>query len=79
LEILKISRGQKKPKHLPTVLSKNEVKDLLNELDGIPYLIASLLYGGGLRISEALSLRVKDVDFDYMQITVRSGKGKRTE
>src|SRR6056297_700245 len=74
---LKNLKRAKKPKHLPTVLSKNEVKDLLKELDGIPYLIASLLYGGGLRISEALSLRVKDVDFDYMQITVRSGKGKK--
>lgn len=67
----------KKPKHLPTVLSKKEVKNLLNKMDGIPCLIASLLYGGGLRISEAISLRVKDLDFDYMQITVRNGKGKK--
>ena len=74
---LKNLKRAKKSKSLPTVLSKNEVKSLLKELEGIPYLVASLLYGGGLRISEALSLRVKDIDFDYMQITVRSGKGKK--
>lgn len=67
----------KKPKHLPTVLSKNEVRNLLSGLNGVPFLVASLLYGTGLRVSEALRLRVKDVDFDYMQITVRNGKGKK--
>jgi len=67
----------KKSNHLPTVLSKEEVKNLLSYMEGIPFLVSSLLYGTGLRISEALSLRVKDIDFDYMQITVRSGKGKK--
>jgi len=70
-------RRAKKPKHLPTVLSKNEVAVLLKHLDGIPHLVCSLLYGSGLRISEALRLRVQDVDFDYRQIIVRSGKGNK--
>jgi integrase len=65
----------KKPKRLPTVLSKHEVDMLLKNINGIPYIIASLLYGAGLRISEALRLRVQDIDFDYMQID--STKWKR--
>jgi len=67
----------KKPKRLPTVLSKNEVSGVLKKMEGIPYLVCSILYGSGLRISEALRLRVKDVDFDFKQIVVRSGKGKK--
>lgn len=74
---LKNLKRAKKSKHLPTVLSKEEVKTLLNYMEGIPFLVSSLLYGTGLRISEGLRLRVKDIDFDYMQITVRSGKGKK--
>lgn len=74
---LKNLKRAKKPKHLPTVLSKEEVKTLLDLMEGVPFLVSSLLYGTGLRISEALRLRVKDIDFDYMQITVRSGKGKK--
>lgn len=70
-------RRAKKPKHLPTVLSEDEIKKLLARLDGVPYLVASLLYGSGLRITEALRLRVQDLDFDYMQISVRNGKGKK--
>lgn len=46
-------------------------------LDGIHHLIASLLYGSGLRLTEGLRLRVKDVDFEYQQITVRDGKGNK--
>lgn len=67
----------KKSKHLPTVLSKNEVANLFRRFDGIPHLVCSLLYGSGLRISEALRLRVQDIDFDYMQVIVKSGKGKK--
>lgn len=81
-EILKCPVGKldqlkraKKPKQLPVVLSKNEVHQLFKQLEGIPLLVCSILYGSGLRISEALRLRVHDVDFDYHQITVRSGKG----
>lgn len=65
----------KRPARVPTVLSAAEVQRLLNELDGAKWLMASLLYGAGLRLRECLKLRVKDVDFDYRQLIVRDGKG----
>ncbi|HIE54494.1 MAG TPA: integron integrase [Chromatiaceae bacterium] len=65
----------KKPPRLPVVLSESEVKRVLAQLDGTQLLVASLLYGSGLRLMEALRLRVKDVDLERKEITVRSGKG----
>jgi integrase len=65
----------KKPKRVPVVYSRAEVKAILANLDGTPYLIASLLYGCGLRLTECLSLRAKALDFEYRQITIRDGKG----
>ena len=65
----------KRPRRLPTVLSRGEVQDLLAQLDGRPWLLSSLLYGTGLRLMECLRLRVKDVDFARNEITVRNGKG----
>jgi len=65
----------KKPKRLPVVLTREEVKAVLQHLSGPTWLMASLLYGSGLRLSECLRLRVKDVDVAYHQITVRDGKG----
>jgi integrase len=65
------------PARLPVVLSRDEVRRLLSHLSGTPTLVATLLYGGGLRLSEALSLRVKDIDFDRAQIVVRQGKGRK--
>ncbi len=65
----------KKPIRLPVVLSFSEVRAVLAQLDGAYRLIASLLYGAGLRLMESLRLRVKDVDFEYCQITIRDGKG----
>ena len=62
-------------KHLPLVFSKREVIKILEQLNGIPKLIISLLYGGGLRLTEGL--RIKDIDFDYKQIVVRDGKGEQ--
>lgn len=53
----------KAPKRMPVVLNKQEVQALLNRLDGTIWLIASLLYGSGLRVMECLRLRVKDIDF----------------
>jgi integron integrase len=70
-------RASKAPRHLPVVLSRAEVRDVLAQLDGVYRLVATLLYGGGLRLMEALRLRVKDVDFARRQIVVRRGKGAR--
>lgn len=67
----------KKPRRLPVVLSRGEVLQLLENLEGTPKLVATLLYGAGLRLQEALRLRVKDLDFSFHQITVRSGKGDK--
>ena len=66
-----------KPKKLPTVLSTREVSHLLSCMNGMYWLMASLLYGSGLRLAECLSLRIKDIDFDRKQIMVRSGKGDK--
>jgi integron integrase len=67
----------KPSQHLPVVLTADEVRRVLRRLDGVFWLIASLLYGSGLRLSEALRLRVKDLDFEYRQIIVRDGKGAK--
>ncbi len=67
----------KRPARLPTVLSVAEVQRLLAQMQGTKRLMASLLYGAGLRLRECLKLRVKDVDFDYRQILVRDGKGAK--
>jgi integron integrase len=64
-------------KHLPVVFSRNETTKIFEHLNGIPKLVVSLLYGSGLRLSEALSLRIKDIDFEYKQIIVRDGKGEK--
>jgi integrase len=65
----------KRPSRVPTVLSRDEVARALACMDGRPWLLASLLYGTGMRLMEALRLRVKDVDFDRGDIIVRDGKG----
>jgi integron integrase len=67
----------KRPARLPTVLTRTEVERLLGSMRGTPWLMASLLYGAGLRLTECLRLRVKDVDFEYRQILVRDGKGAK--
>ena len=67
----------KRPARIPVVLSRGEVRAVLDALDGSVRLLALLLYGAGLRLLEALRLRVKDVDFARNQITVRGGKGDR--
>lgn len=67
----------KKPARLPVVLTKAEVQSVLARLDGSNWLMASLLYGAGMRLMECARLRVKDVDFAMGQITVRDGKGAR--
>lgn len=67
----------KKPKRLPVVLTKQEVKAVLKFLEGDKWLMVMLLYGAGLRLMECLRLRVKDVDFSTNQILVREGKGNK--
>ena len=67
----------KRPEHLPTVLTREEVLRLINQLSGTHKLMAQLLYGSGLRLMEGIRLRVKDIDFDYKTITVRDGKGEK--
>ncbi|MDP9941843.1 integrase [Pseudomonas sp. 3400] len=67
----------KKPKHLPVVLTRSEVDALLAQLQGDSWIVANLLYGAGLRLLEALRLRVKDVDFTRREIIVRDGKGQK--
>lgn len=65
----------KRPQRLPVVLTQEEVRAILARLDGTNHLIVSLLYGTGMRILEALRLRVQDVDFSRKEILIRDGKG----
>jgi len=65
----------KKSSHIPVVLTKAEVKIITSQLKETNWLITNLLYGAGLRLQEALRLRVKDLDFGFKQIVVRDGKG----
>jgi len=65
----------RKPKRLPVVLTRDEVVDVLAELSGDKRLMAALMYGAGLRLTECLRLRVQDIDFARNEIYVRNGKG----
>ena len=67
----------RKPQRVPVVFSHEEAQALIRHLEGVNQLVARLMYGAGLRINEALRLRVKDVDFAMQQITVRAGKGNK--
>jgi integron integrase len=67
----------KQPHRVPVVLTQDEVAAVLRHLSGTTLIMATLLYGSGLRLMECLRLRVKDVDFFYNQIVVRDGKGRR--
>ncbi|MCK5445773.1 MAG: integron integrase, partial [Rhodospirillaceae bacterium] len=65
----------RRDKYIPAVLTREEVADVIGKMHGTNKLIASLIYGCGLRVKEALRLRVKDVDFGQMSITLRDTKG----
>jgi integron integrase len=67
----------KKPKKLPVVLTRDEVRSVLSQLEGQAWLPSCLMYGSGLRLMEAIRLRVKDLDFAYRAIIVRNGKGDK--
>ncbi|MGA1303195.1 MAG: tyrosine-type recombinase/integrase [Cyanobium sp.] len=70
--------GARARKRLPVVLGEAEVRAVREELEEDPALVVGLLYGGGLRLTEALRLRVQDLDFQRREITVRNGKDRRT-
>ena len=83
-QVLKADSGQfsnftraKRTRRLPEVLTKTEVQKLLACLKGKSHLMAGLLYGGGLRLTECVRLRVKDINFEQRQILVRDGKGQK--
>ncbi len=67
----------KKPSRLPVVFSRDEVKRLLAQLEGTTWLMASLIYGTGMRLMECARLRVKDIDFHYTQLIIRDAKGRK--
>src|SRR5206468_3058497 len=67
----------RRPEYLPTVLTRDEVRRVLERLEGTPRLIVLVLYGAGLRLLECAQLRIKDVDFAANQLVVRSGKGAK--
>jgi integron integrase len=67
----------KRPQRLPVVLTKDEVKGVLDRMNGTPHLMGLLLYGAGLRLMECCRLRVKDIDFSRNEVVVRSGKGNK--
>jgi len=67
----------KKPARLPVVFSQQEVKRILNFITGTEALVVGLLYGSGLRLNEALQLRIMDIDFDQNNIIIRNAKGEK--
>jgi integrase len=67
----------KKPQRLPVVLTRQEVRAVLAQLEGTTWLMAALIYGAGLRLLECLRLRVKDIDFGYQHLLIRDAKGQK--
>jgi integron integrase len=76
LNLMQIVRA-KRPARLPLILSRTEVAAILAHLQGTSLLMASLMYGSGLRLLECCQMRVKDVDFERRELTVRDGKGEK--
>ncbi len=76
LENVKATRSRMNAR-VPVVLTREEVKQVLSLLEGVPELVVKMMYGSGLRISEAVRLRVQDIDYGYKQVTVRNGKGMK--
>lgn len=77
IEFISEINRTRKVKHLPVVFSQKESKEIIDRLEGIPKLFICLLYGTGMRLSEGLRLRVKDIDFEMNQIIIRDGKGEQ--
>ena len=72
-----ISRTTTRPARVPTVLTQEEARQIIAVMTGTPQLVVKLIYGSGLRLLEALRLRVHDLDFAMKQLTVRDGKGAK--
>ena len=72
-----LTRRAQRPQRLPVVLTKQEVRAILDRMTGTVRLVAALLYGSGLRLMECLTLRVKDLEFSRNEIVVRDGKGQK--
>lgn len=66
-----------KKRHVPTVLSRSEVAEILSKLSGRNHLIIQLMYGSGLRVGECLRIRVQDFNFDHLSLTIHNGKGRK--
>lgn len=77
LEWLDNVERAKRPQRVPVVFTRQEVKTILQQLEGTKWIMANLLYGSGLRLMECIRLRVKDLDFGFHQIVVRDGKGNK--
>ena len=77
MESVDVGVRAKRPERLPVVLRRDEVRRVLHAMSGTPSLVAGLLYGSGLRLTEALELRIKDIDFDRGEIRLRDGKGRK--
>lgn len=77
LEDVEVGVRAKRPERLPVVLNRDEVRRVIDAMTGASSLVAGLLYGSGLRLTEALELRIKDVDFDRGEIRLRDGKGRK--
>ena len=75
-ETINAVRADRK-ENVPVILTREEVAKVISLMDGVPQLIVKLLYGSGVRIMEAVRLRIQDVDFQMKQLTVRSGKGEK--
>ncbi len=76
LDLMEIARA-KRPVRLPVVLSRSEAAAVLARLEGLCWLMASIMYGAGLRVLECCRIRVKDVDFERHELIVRNGKGEK--
>ena len=75
--MVKNVKSAKRSERIPVVLTKKEVDSVLSALEGLYWVTGHILYGAGLRIMECVRLRVKDIDFEMNEITVRDGKGKK--
>ncbi len=76
LDLEGLVRARQK-RRLPVVLTQGEVRAVLERMDGVEALVSEVLYGSGLRLMEALRLRVQDLDFERRELTVRDGKGNK--